>query len=248
MKNLILHPNATPIYGFLSFINSQDNEIEGPQPKKILDCGAGGPIPPLVLFQNYGFESWGIDISVEQLDKARQFCREKNIEIHLREGDMRHIPFEDEAFDYVYEHFSMCHLNKADTATAVLEMKRVLKPGGLCFLGVISTDSWPKSFFGEERKPGEYWGEEGGIQNVLHSMFNDEEADELVAGWEILIKDKQVRYLQEAAAQTSIEEWMGLLPEAEMKFPEEAWRQKYTQRTGAYQYAHLYYVLKKTES
>jgi len=248
MENLILHPNATPVYGFLSFINSQCSSREGLQPKKILDCGAGGPIPPLALFQHYEFEAWGIDISAEQLDKARQFCREKGIEIHLREGDMRHIPFEDGAFDYVYEHFSMCHLNKADTAAAVLEMRRVLKPQGLCFLGVISADSWPKSLFGEEREPGEFWGEEGGNPNVLHSMFNDEEADELVAGWEILIKEKHVRYLQEAAAQTSVEEWMRLLPEAEMKYQEEGWREKYTHRTGAYRYVHLYYLLKKSES
>jgi ubiquinone/menaquinone biosynthesis C-methylase UbiE len=33
----------------------------------------------------------------------------------------------------------MCHLSKADTARAVSEMHRVLKPGGLGFLGVIST-------------------------------------------------------------------------------------------------------------
>ena len=248
MNNLILHPNATPVYGFLSFINSQNLNGEGPQPNKILDCGAGGLIPPLALFQHHGFESWGIDISEEQLDKAKQFCRERGIEINLREGDMRHIPFEDEEFDYVYEHFSMCHLNKVDSAAAILEMRRVLKPRGLCFLGVISTDSWPRSLFGEEREPGEYWGEEDGNQNVLHSMFKDEEADELVAGWEVLIKDKQVRYLREAAAQTSLEEWMKLLPEAEMKYPEEAWREKYAHRTNAYQYAHLYYLLKKTES
>ena len=85
-------------------------------------------------------------------------------------------------------------------------------------------------------------------ENVLPSMFNDEEPDDMASGWEILIKEKKVRYLREAAAQTSVEEWTGLLPEAEMKYPEEAWREKYTQRTGAYRYVHLYYLLKKSES
>ncbi len=247
MENLILHPNATPVYGFMSFIYYQNPIKEAPPSGKILDCGAGGAIPPLALFQNHGFESWGIDTSQEQLDKARKFCREKGIEIHLREGDMRRIPFDDETFDYVYEHFSMCHLNKVDTVTAVREMRRVLKPRGLCFLGVISTDSWPKSVFGEEREPGEYWGEEGGNQNVLHSIFSDEEGDGLIAGWEVLIKEKQVRYLQEEAAKLSLEDWIGLLPEAKNNDSEDAWRERYTKRTSEYQYTHLYYLVKKSE-
>jgi ubiquinone/menaquinone biosynthesis C-methylase UbiE len=161
---------------------------------------------------------------------------------------MRHIPFEDETFDYVYEHYSMCHLNKADTAAAVLEMRRVLKPRGLCFLGVISTDSWPKSLFGEERESGEFWGEEDGNPNVLHSMFSDTEADQLATGWEVLIKEKQVRYLRDAADQISLEDWIGLLPEAGLKYTEESWRERYSDRTDTFRYAHLYYLLKKTVS
>jgi SAM-dependent methyltransferase len=246
MESIILHPNATPIYGFLSFIRYQNKET--PYSGKILDCGAGGPIPPLALFQKQGFESWGVDISEEQLDKARHFCQEQNIDIHLQEGDMRHIPFDNESFDYVYEHFSMCHLNKGDTLAAISEMRRVLRPQGLCFLGVISTDTWPKLLFGEERKPGEYWGEEDGKQNVLHSMFNDEEADILVSGWEVLIKEKQVRYLQDDAAKLSLEEWMELLPEAKKKNSESDWRNRYPRRSMDYQYVHLYYLLKKKEA
>ncbi len=91
----------------------------------------------------------------------------------------------------------MCHLSKQDTAIAVGEMRRVLKPNGLCFLGVISTDCWPKSLFGEEREPGEYWGEEDGKSNVLHSMFTDQEANELVSEWEVVSKEKQVRYFDD---------------------------------------------------
>lgn len=36
------------------------------------------------------------------------------------------MPFEAETFDYVYEHYSMCHLSKKDTALAIDEMYRVL--------------------------------------------------------------------------------------------------------------------------
>ena len=217
MKDYILHPNAASVYAFLTRIHSQISDTNPSQPGKILDCGAGGQFPPLALFQQQGFETWGIDISSDELEKARQFCIQSGIELNLKQGDMRCIPFEDQSFDFVYEHYSMCHLNKRDTAVAVNEMWRVLKPGGLCFLGVISTDSWPHSLFGEERDPGEFYGEEGGVQNVLHSMLCDEEMDDVVAAWTILAKEKHVQYFQEVALETSLEEWMKLYPEREVE-------------------------------
>jgi hypothetical protein len=93
--------------------------------------------------------------------------------------------------------YSVCHLSKQDTALANSEMYRVLKPQGLCFLSVISKDCWPKSLSGQKREPGEYWGEEREEEPTLHSMFSDEEADELVSAWKIVSKEKQVRYLRE---------------------------------------------------
>jgi ubiquinone/menaquinone biosynthesis C-methylase UbiE len=244
MENVILRTNAIPVYGFLSFINARHPQGETPQRSKILDCGAGGPVPPLALFHRHGFEAWGIDASDEQLDRARQFCERQGIELHLRTGDMRRIPFEDEAFDYVYEHYSMCHLSKRDTVLAISEMYRVLKRQGLCFLGVISADSWPKSWFGQEREPGEYWGEEGG-ELTLHSVFSDEEADELVSAWEAVSKEKHVTYLGELADETSLEAWMDLYEEAGDRCSQEAWRARYASRANTFKYAHLYFILRK---
>jgi len=245
VKNVILRTNAVPVYAFLSFINGQHPQERVSRRGKILDCGAGGPVPPLGLFQRHGFEAWGIDTSDEQLDKARRFSEQWGMDLHLRTGDMRCIPFEDETFDYVYEHYSMCHLSKRDTALAISEMYRVLKRRGLGFLGVISVDSWPKSAFGQERAPREYSGEEGEDESALHSMFGDEEADELVSAWEIISKEKQVRYLRKAANEVSLEAWMELYKETETGFSQEAWRARYASRGGSFQYAHLYFYLRK---
>lgn len=246
MEKVVLCPNAIPVYGFLSIIIARQPQGETLPQRKILDCGAGGPVPPLALFHQHGFEGWGIDTSEGQLARARQFCEAQGIELHLRQGDMRCIPFEDDTFDYVYEHYSMCHLSKQDTALAVSEMYRVLKRGGLCFLGVISTDTWPKSVFGQEGEPGEYWGEEGEEELTLHSMFSDEEANELVSSWEIVSKEKQVRYLREAAEEISVKAWMGLYEEVGARYTREEWRARYERRTNAFQYAHLYFILRKS--
>ena len=89
---------------------------------KILDCGAGGPVPPLALFAEHEFDTWGIDTSDEQLERARQYCNEKGMQIKFCKGDMRQIPFGDESYDCVYEHYAMCHLSKKETTKAICEM------------------------------------------------------------------------------------------------------------------------------
>jgi ubiquinone/menaquinone biosynthesis C-methylase UbiE len=245
MKTIILRRNATPVYGFLSVIHATLPGGEGLSGKRILDCGAGGAVPPLALFHQHGFDCWGIDVAEEPLEKASQFCEEQGIDLNLRQGDMRRLPFDDGSFDYVYEQYSMCHLSKAGTARAVGEMYRVLKSGGLCLLGVISTDTWPKSLFGEEREPGEYWGQEGEHDLVRHSVFTDDEADQLVSAWRMVTKKKQIRYLREAAEELSSEAWMGLHTEAHEFCSPEAWRARYESRADVMQYVHLYYLLRK---
>lgn len=247
MKNIVLRGNATPIYAFLSLINARLGLGETLQGKKVLDCAAGGPVPPLVLFYQHGFEAWGIDVSDAQLQEAQAFCREHGLDLNLRQGDMRQIPFDDETFDYVYEHYSMCHLGKSDTARAVQEMYRVLKKGGLCFLGVISTDSWPMSvLFGQERSPGEFWSKGRSSGDRHHSAFTDAESDDLVSAWEIVGKEKWTRYFRDMAEETSVDDWMDLYSEAPAHCSLEAWRERYAQRVNEFYYTHTYYYLRKS--
>jgi ubiquinone/menaquinone biosynthesis C-methylase UbiE len=242
--NYVLRTNAVYVYTFLSLINAVEKG-ESFTGKRILDCGAGGVLPPLTLFQQHGFDCWGIDITDEQIQKAKEFCDTQGVSLHLNKGDIRQIPFENETFDFVYEHYSMCHLSKLDTIRAIHEMYRVLKKGGLCFLGVISMDTWPKSSFGVEREPGQFWGEEHGSELTLHSMFTDEEADKLVSGWEIISKEKRVLYRRNDAQETSFAAWMALFQEVHDRYTRESWETMYSRRIHEFQYIHMYYFLKK---
>lgn len=246
MSDIILRSNAIPVYGFLSRIAVDGLPAEGDPRLKILDCGAGGPVPPAALFAQHGFEAFGIDVSEAQLALAKEFCAAQGIDVDLRQGDMRALPFGDESFDYVFEQYAMCHLSKTDTVKAVSEMRRVLKPGGTAFLGVISTDSWPKSFFGEEKVPGEFWMMEDG-EVARHSMFTDAEAEALVAGWKMTVKTKQVQYLRDHALEISLDEWMDLLDEQTGCCTQEEWQARYEDRVNAFYYVHLYFTLEKNE-
>ena len=242
MRPTILRTNATAVYRFLSLLRARLADGEELAGKTILDCGAGGRIPPVAVFAEQGMKAFGIDVSETQLEAARAFVEETGLEIDLRDADMRAIPFPDNTFDYVYEHFSMCHLSKADTATAIGEMRRVLKPGGTAFLGVISTESWPPSDYGEERTPGERWMIEGGEER-RHTMFTDEERARLVVGWNVVAKERMA--FHRGGDQISKEAWRDLRAEAPVPFTADAWAREYARRSDYLRYVHAYYFLEK---
>lgn len=57
---------ATPLYEFLRQCN------ESPLEKVVLDCGAGGSPPPLSIFYQFGYKTFGVEIEEEVLTKANQ--------------------------------------------------------------------------------------------------------------------------------------------------------------------------------
>jgi SAM-dependent methyltransferase len=238
----VLRTNATAVYRFLGLMHARLEEGETLCGKRILDCGAGGPVPPLAIFAEQGMEAVGIDTSEPQLEHARSFVEQTGLHIELRQADMRRLPFADASFDYVYEHYSMCHLNAADTAQTIAEMRRVLVPGGLAFLGVVSSKSWPLSSYGEERNPGEYWMVENG-EEILHCLLSDAESDDLVIRWETVSKEKAILHV--GGDDISEADWAALHEEAPTPCSFDEWMAQYDRRTNYFRYVHTYYVLRK---
>ncbi len=165
-----------------AFMNLVRNELEE---KHCLDCGAGGGRPPLALFSYYGFDTVGIDIDRDRLKMAEDFCKEENLHVSLQEGDMRNLDFPDESFTAVFSYNTICHLSKKDSAVAMKEMIRVLKPGGYIFVNFLSVDD-ARHGRGEEIAPNEF------VHIALHSFFEDEEPETFFDGTEIVWKLKWV--------------------------------------------------------
>lgn len=95
MHNLI---SAVPLYNFLKYCNANPNE------KIILDCGAGGSNPPLSLFHEFGYKTYGIEISEDQLKEANLFCDNHNIDLNIKYGDMKKIPFDNDFFSFLFSY------------------------------------------------------------------------------------------------------------------------------------------------
>ena len=170
---------ATPLYEFLRYC--EESEL----PKTILDCGAGGDRPPLNLFHSFGYATAGIDADPEAVRKAAAFCERSGTDLRISEGDMRDIPFPDESFSFAYSYNAIFFLSKPDIAAAVSEMRRVLKPGGLCFVNLMSVDDPDRREFKDSYFVREI------LRNRRFSVHEDDEADTYFAGFTIVWKQKR---------------------------------------------------------
>lgn len=161
------------LYRFLKLIEKVELE------KKVLDCGAGGPRPPLALFHDHDYETHGIDISESAIVASEKFASEREMNLNIIKGDMREIPFDDESFSYVFSQNSVCHITRKDTMVAINEMTRVLRPGGYLLVDFMSTESsyYGSPTLGEEVGPGEYQYIDDDGDKVLHCFHSDGEPD-----------------------------------------------------------------------
>lgn len=183
---------ATPLYEFLRLCNNSNLE------RKVLDCGAGGRQPPLYLFYQYGYKTFGIDTSEHAIKNAKDFCLRNNlnIDLNIRQGDMRKIDFEDGSFPFVYSYNTIMHLSKKEIAIAMEEIERVLATNGLSYINFASEDS-ELGNRGEKIGEGEYLLPVGDNETALHSFHTDNEADAYFTHFELLHKEKSLMYRYE---------------------------------------------------
>jgi len=94
----------------------------------ILDAGCGTGAN-LVRLERVG-RAVGVDLAPEAL----AFCRQRRV--RAARADLRALPFPDDAFDVVTSFDVLYHAWVADDAAAVVELVRVLRPGGLLLVRV----------------------------------------------------------------------------------------------------------------
>lgn len=114
-------------------------EIVKINPQFILDAGAGTGAAIPSLFKRYKkAQLVALDLSENMLNKSRQhgnFLRSP----HLVCADIEKLPFADNVFDLVFSSLSLQWCN--DLNAALLEAKRVLKPGGLYVFSTFGPDT-----------------------------------------------------------------------------------------------------------
>jgi ubiquinone/menaquinone biosynthesis C-methylase UbiE len=111
---------------------------------RFLEAGSGSAANALNLAQS-GISVAGVDLSPAAIELARRAFADRGLDGDFVLGDVRRLPFADASFDFVYaggvvEHF-------VDSADAVTEMARVLRPDGkLLITAPAFTFSYPYLF------------------------------------------------------------------------------------------------------
>ena len=96
--------------------------------KTLLEIGAG-PGKDSKFFQGSGLEVTCTDLSPEMV----RLCREKGLVAHVM--DFLSLDFPEGSFDAVYAFNCLLHAPKADLPGVLGDIRALLRPGGLFFLG-----------------------------------------------------------------------------------------------------------------
>jgi len=122
-KNLY---TVTPIESIEKFLNFL------PDKPFILEAGCG-PGRESKVFIEKGIRVVGVDLSEGLL----KIARENNPTAEYIKANFLNLPFEDKAFDGVWSHASLVHLETMeDVRKALAEFRRVLKPVGVVYVCV----------------------------------------------------------------------------------------------------------------
>lgn len=132
---------------YMTPLGSYEDELENAlifkhagnvQGKTVLDVGCGTGLYSIRLSEG-GADVTAVDISSKMIDIARHKAQDRGQYIWYDQADMAKLPYENRTFDMVV---SVTALEfAADPLLALMEMARVLRPGGKLIVGVLNSDS-----------------------------------------------------------------------------------------------------------
>jgi SAM-dependent methyltransferase len=105
-----------------------------PTGKTVLEVGYGSGVSFLSLAERFE-EIHGIDVHDRSERVAESFAKEP-IRLRLRRGDIADLPYEDESFDAALAVSIHEEIPPRRQEAALLEIRRVLRPGGCYVVGV----------------------------------------------------------------------------------------------------------------
>jgi SAM-dependent methyltransferase len=133
-KHTTMHPEILTLSD--RFFESVDRQIVAwlqlAPGSRVLDAGCGGGGMTRLLAEAVGVDGFviGLDANSHLLEHDRTSVKDTDLaeRIEFREGDVRHLPFEDASFDLVWS--SRVIHGLPDQLAGIRELRRVVRPGG----------------------------------------------------------------------------------------------------------------------
>lgn len=158
--NFVFYPHEEVIRFVSKFIRKRiglgefQDIVHGKHGVRVLDlgCGIGRHV---VYCHEMGLEAYGVDLSDAAVEVARKWAIQKQLpdpEERIRQGDVRHLPWDDNFFDYAVSHGVLDSMPFEIAKAACIELARVMPVGGLFYCDLISGDDsrHAREFSGEE--------------------------------------------------------------------------------------------------
>jgi ubiquinone/menaquinone biosynthesis C-methylase UbiE len=114
-----------------------------PRNARVLDWGCGCSGLSFALKREFGFESFGVDISRAAIRRNKEFAETSGIDVSFTEVDGARLPFEDGYFDGIISTDVFGHLD--DPGGSLAELNRVLRDGGV--LALHTETKFEKNYF-----------------------------------------------------------------------------------------------------
>lgn len=105
--------------------------------KQLLDIGCGWGRWTISSYKS-GFNSIGIDSSLESILAAKRVSKQLDIKSRYLVGDSCYMPFRENLFDYCYSYSVLQHFSKYDVEKTLKEVKYVLKTNGVSQIQMLN--------------------------------------------------------------------------------------------------------------
>ena len=104
--------------------------------KRICDTGCGDG-RNMVLLSQCGFDTYGVELTKEIVNKVTSDLNKLNVLSEIRVGTNQNIPFDDNFFDFILSWNSCYYMGEnRDFSTHVKEFSRILKKDGYLILSI----------------------------------------------------------------------------------------------------------------
>ena len=158
--NFVFYPHEEVIRFVSKFIRKRvglaefcDAGVESSQGRVLdLGCGIGRHV---IYCHDMELEAYGVDLSDAAVRVAREWGSQKGLpepEQRIRQGDIRHLPWNDGFFRYAVSHGVLDSMPFEIARAACIELARVMPIDGLFYCDLISGDDskHAREFSGEE--------------------------------------------------------------------------------------------------
>jgi ubiquinone/menaquinone biosynthesis C-methylase UbiE len=109
--------------------------VAGFAPRAVLDVGSGtGALTFALARRMPGCEVVGVEPSAAMANHARARAARLGLDVDLREGYAQDLPVADDAVDAVTISLALHHVAEDRVPDALVEARRVLRPGGVLFV------------------------------------------------------------------------------------------------------------------